>query len=61
MSPTSWPTGRGPRTAVVARFGESRAALVERALRTGDPLADAAGRLSAPSSTRASGTASPRS
>lgn len=41
MIPTSWPTGRGPRAAVVARFGESRTALVERALRTGDPLADA--------------------
>ncbi|SHK82028.1 hypothetical protein SAMN05443637_112187 [Pseudonocardia thermophila] len=36
-----WPTGRGSRAAVVAQFGESRAALVERALRTGDPLADA--------------------
>jgi len=41
VSPTSWPAGRGPRAAVVARFGEGRAALAERALRTGDPLADA--------------------
>ncbi|MEV1290801.1 oxygenase MpaB family protein [Pseudonocardia sp. NPDC049635] len=37
----SWPTGRSPRAELVARFGEARADLVGRALRTGDPLADA--------------------
>ncbi|MGI5126498.1 oxygenase MpaB family protein [Pseudonocardia sp. CA-107938] len=41
MSAASWPSGRRSRAAVVARFGESRTALVERALRTADPLADA--------------------
>ncbi|MCD2188951.1 oxygenase MpaB family protein [Actinomycetospora soli] len=37
----TWPTGRASRTAVLAQFGEGRADLMQWALTTGDPLADA--------------------
>ncbi|MEQ3549649.1 oxygenase MpaB family protein [Pseudonocardia nematodicida] len=36
-----WPTGRSSRSAVLAQFGEGRADLMQWALTTGDPLADA--------------------
>ena len=38
---SSWPHSRSRRASIVAQFGETRAELVERALTTGDPLADA--------------------
>lgn len=38
---THWPTGRITRTDLAARVGAERAELAGRALRTGDPLADA--------------------
>lgn len=37
----AWPTARSSRTAVLAQFGETRADLMQWALTTGDPLADA--------------------
>ncbi|BBG02114.1 MULTISPECIES: oxygenase MpaB family protein [Pseudonocardia] len=36
-----WPSGRVPRSQIAARFGADRTGLAERALGTGDPLADA--------------------
>lgn len=36
-----WPVGRNDRSFIAARFGEERAAVAERALVAGDPLADA--------------------
>jgi hypothetical protein len=38
---TPWPTDRSTRSAVVAQFGDARADLMQWALTTGDPLADA--------------------
>jgi hypothetical protein len=38
---TLWPTDRSSRSAVVAQFGDARADLMQWALTTGDPLADA--------------------
>ncbi|MER5674266.1 oxygenase MpaB family protein [Pseudonocardia alni] len=38
---TAWPSGRSSRSAVLAQFGETRADLMQWALTTGDPLADA--------------------
>jgi ER-bound oxygenase mpaB/B'/Rubber oxygenase, catalytic domain len=38
---TTWPTERGRRTGIVAQFGTDRTDLLEWALITGDPLADA--------------------
>lgn len=37
---TGWPTARGTRGGTVLQFGSTRADLMERALVTGDPLAD---------------------
>ncbi|GAA1394180.1 oxygenase MpaB family protein [Pseudonocardia kongjuensis] len=37
----AWPTARSSRTGVLAQFGEGRAELMQWALNTGDPLADA--------------------
>ncbi|BBF99243.1 MULTISPECIES: oxygenase MpaB family protein [Pseudonocardia] len=37
----AWPTGRSSRSGVLAQFGEGRADLMQWALTTGDPLADA--------------------
>ncbi len=36
-----WPTERGRRSGIVLQFGETRADLLQEALTTGDPLADA--------------------
>jgi hypothetical protein len=41
VNTTSWPHQRCRRASIVAQFGETRAGLVEGALTTGDPLADA--------------------
>ncbi|MEJ8280894.1 oxygenase MpaB family protein [Pseudonocardia spirodelae] len=38
---TAWPSSRSSRSAVLAQFGEGRADLMQWALTTGDPLADA--------------------
>jgi hypothetical protein len=40
-SATCWPGERGRRSSIAAQFGESRAELMQWALTTGDPLADA--------------------
>lgn len=40
-SPSTWPTARGRRSGLELQFGETRAGLLQRALTTGDPLADA--------------------